>query len=784
MEDKNSLTYYSASISEDGNKVTLNYSKELSKVTAAASSFIIKNNGAIIKLKSVSTSENRVILELLQGVRSEEEITLEYRAPKTNSSQKNRAVQDLSGNDALSISKNTPVINNSQVDGKSPQLNGSYVDEDGNKIILNFSEVLDKNTAAASAFIIRSNGNIIKAKLVMINGDMASIFLEKNIRSEEIVLIDYKAPAQNKSNKNKAIQDPEGNDALKFTKREVINGSKLDGSSPTCVSSEITGDGKILLRFTEELSEITATPSAFIIQSNDIKYKAKSISINGKDLIIETTTEIERQYLTLTYKPKSQNKSLDNKAVQDINGNDAAGFSLKIEPPPNPKSNTPPTGRTDILSATEDKIQKYSPSQLLENDFDNDNNLLRIKKVISGTGGIATLNPDNTINFSPSPNFSGRAEFSYVATDGEADSNVIPVHVDVINVNDAPEGQPDTLQAQENTSINYFPAQLLGNDTDIDSTTLKISKVISEVGGAATLNPDGSIEFMPEKNFIGSASFKYIISDEQADSLPINVIVNVNGINDEISEDYSSNAQTKGFVAIGGSTRGNIQFVGDKDWFKVDLVAGSTYIFDLSGFNSNGGTLGSGGDTAYLSLFDRSGQFIDAQTSGGTSGDPRMSFQPTTSGTYYLQASELGDDALGTYTIKALQSTVVDDFSADTQTTGFVAIGGSTQGNIQFVGDKDWFKVDLVAGSTYIFDLSGFNSNGGTLGSGSDTAYLSLFDRSGRFIDAQTSGGTGGDPRMSLQPTTSGTYYLQASELGDDALGNYEVIVTLIGNSQ
>src|SRR5262249_43253022 len=59
--------------------------------------------------------------------------------------------------------------------------------------------------------------------------------------------------------------------------------------------------------------------------------------------------------------------------------------------------------------------------------------------------------------------------------------------------------------------------------------------------------------------------------------------------------------------------------------------------------------------------------------------------------------------------------TVVDDFPGDTSTTGQVAVGGAVIGDVQFNGDRDWFRVQLVADHTYAIDERGAASGGGTL---------------------------------------------------------------------
>ena len=38
-----------------------------------------------------------------------------------------------------------------------------------------------------------------------------------------------------------------------------------------------------------------------------------------------------------------------------------------------------------------------------------------------------------------------------------------------------------------------------------------------------------------------------------------------------------------------------------------------------------------------------------------------------------------------------------DDFPANATTTGVVAVGGSATGNLEVIGDHDWFRVQLSA---------------------------------------------------------------------------------------
>ena len=125
-----------------------------------------------------------------------------------------------------------------------------------------------------------------------------------------------------------------------------------------------------------------------------------------------------------------------------------------------------------------------------------------------------------------------------------------------------------------------------------------------------------------------------------------------------------------------------------------------------------------------------------------------------------------------------------DDYSANTETTGRVTVGGSATGEIQAGFDRDWFAVTLVAGKTYWIDLEGSQTGGGTL----FNPYLrGVYDADGGRLP-RTSNDNGGEGRNSRLTFTAGedatytagedvTYYVAASGLGY-RLGTYTLSVT------
>ena len=61
---------------------------------------------------------------------------------------------------------------------------------------------------------------------------------------------------------------------------------------------------------------------------------------------------------------------------------------------------------------------------------------------------------------------------------------------------------------------------------------------------------------------------------------------------------------------------------------------------------------------------------------------------------------------------------------------GSVVVNGSSNGNLKSTGDRDWFQVQLVAGTSYVVNLQGEHAGGGTL----EDPYLRVHTASGTLL--------------------------------------------------
>jgi hypothetical protein len=128
------------------------------------------------------------------------------------------------------------------------------------------------------------------------------------------------------------------------------------------------------------------------------------------------------------------------------------------------------------------------------------------------------LNPDGSLLYTPDPEFFGEDFFTYVANDGQLDSNVATVKVIVFAVEDPPVAQDRSCQMLEDTTLIIPAPGILGTSTDVDGDPLQAILVTSPESGQLTLKDDGSFIYVPEPDYFGEVNFTFKVSDGKAES--------------------------------------------------------------------------------------------------------------------------------------------------------------------------------------------------------------------------------------------------------------------------
>ena len=238
--------------------------------------------------------------------------------------------------------------------------------------------------------------------------------------------------------------------------------------------------------------------------------------------------------------------------------------------------------------------------------------------------------------------------------------------------------------------------------------------------------------------------------------------------------DLPATTTTPATVTVDGTpVRSRVDSAGDRDWFAVDLAVGVGYQIHMNGNSSSSGTL----DDPYLYgvWSDDSTKLAGtADNDSGTGTDSQVLFVAPADGTYYIAAGA-GASGIGTYEISV--ALLPDDFPASTATAASTAVGGSsTSTDIEYVGDEDWVKIDLVASETYWIKVQGAATGSGTL---VDPDLVGMYDSEGDSIldTADDDGGLGKDAESTFTPTATGEYFISVGS-GNGGTGTLSLTVS------
>lgn len=152
-----------------------------------------------------------------------------------------------------------------------------------------------------------------------------------------------------------------------------------------------------------------------------------------------------------------------------------------------------------------------------------------------------------------------------------------------------------------------------------------------------------------------------------------------------------------GALTVGKTTSARMESAGDADWFKVNLTRGDTYAFKEKGLDVY----------TFVEVVPAAQVFTVSSLVKPTNlpaGSSIANFTDYQTGAYYVKVMDLFG-RIGNYSLSA--SMVENSYTHDHP--GTLTVGKSTNATMQSAGDKDWFKVSLVAGDTYAFKQTGLD---------------------------------------------------------------------------
>lgn len=180
--------------------------------------------------------------------------------------------------------------------------------------------------------------------------------------------------------------------------------------------------------------------------------------------------------------------------------------------------NLPPVANNDAITVPEDQTTDVN---LLANDSDPDGDALYMRAV-TASRGTATINPDNTVKFTPPADFFGEAFIEYTIGDRRGGTSTAKATLTVRNDADPPDAVNDEAAVFSSTPAAIM---VLANDADMESDTLTITGVTQGLLGNVT-NHGTYVTYTPGGAFAGTDTFSYTISDGAggSDSAVVNVV--------------------------------------------------------------------------------------------------------------------------------------------------------------------------------------------------------------------------------------------------------------------
>jgi len=253
------------------------------------------------------------------------------------------------------------------------------------------------------------------------------------------------------------------------------------------------------------------------------------------------------------------------------------------------------------------------------------------------------------------------------------------------------------------------------------------------------------------------------------------------GFSDDATGDYDITVtpgeipgQADGAEALSVGSEGRTSIISpndDSDWFSVDIVEGRPYRFNVQSTPSSD-TAHDGLGDPMLTIYDSDGHAVATDNDGGTGKNSYLYFASPTGGTYYAAVSSFNHASSGRYTVSVQDTDVPGNTSTD-ETLKVDAAGASDArfSRIEIAGDLDMYRVDLVANVHYVITVSGDGDSPLT------DPLLTVLNSNGESVATDDDSGPGLDSRLVFTPTTTDTFYIQASGVGGST-GGYKVAIT------
>lgn len=192
--------------------------------------------------------------------------------------------------------------------------------------------------------------------------------------------------------------------------------------------------------------------------------------------------------------------------------------------------NNPPVANSDVFTAYNGEDAIFN---VIANDLDPDGGQITALEIMYAPAhGIAVVQPDLTVKYTPTPGYTGNDLFVYRVRDnwGEASNNAL-VTINVTGVNNPPVAAPDNYSVYQGQALNVPAPGVLGNDSDDVGFTLDIYDAVSANGGTVVMQENGALSYTAPEGFLGDDTFTYRIKDGKGAASTTTVTIAVRNYN-------------------------------------------------------------------------------------------------------------------------------------------------------------------------------------------------------------------------------------------------------------
>ncbi|MDV7341849.1 tandem-95 repeat protein, partial [Terasakiella sp. A23] len=294
------------------------------------------------------------------------------------------------------------------------------------------------------------------------------------------------------------VSDEEGEQPINFS---VSDGTTTTTATTTIDFADVNNTATDDTASTDQDQAVTLNIADLIANDNIID----GGTITGVSGAQNGTVSIDTENGTITFTPDAGYDGADASFVYTITDEDGQTTSATVDVDIADIDNTL---ADDSATLAEDSSKTIN---VIDNDTIVDGGT--VTGITQPTNGVALLNDDGTVTYTPADDYNGTDSFTYTVTDNDGETQIATVNLTVTPENDAPViDSIDLADGTEYAEYTLTAADLLAAASDVDGDTLSITDVSStDPDVSITDNGDGTWTIVSDEE--GEQPINFSVSD-------------------------------------------------------------------------------------------------------------------------------------------------------------------------------------------------------------------------------------------------------------------------------